>query len=356
MTSPLRTTLATATTLCSGFVGGGLFQLLHLPMPWLLGAILGTSISSIAGLPTGIPSILRNAVMVVVGLMIGSTVHPDTLAHIAKWPFSMTAVLLYVMLVTGSLYFFLKRFAGFDPITAYFAAAPGGLLPMIMIGSALGGRERNITITHSVRVVLVIFTVVLNYHLLVGVGTTPAAVIATASLTLRQGLELSIIGLVGWLFGHLLHLPVAPLLGSLLLLAILQVLGLPAVHVPPWPLLTAEWVIGSSIGAGFAGVKLRELAQTLFMSVAATCWMLTLSLVFSMALVPLTKLPLATLFLALCPGGLSGVALIALAQGCNPAFVTAHSLLRMLLILFAAPIVFRFIHRHKTSRLEQLKS
>ena len=156
MTSRLRTALATATTLGSGFVGGGLFQLLYLPMPWLLGAILGASISSIAGLPAGVPRLLRNAVMVVVGLMIGSTVQHDTLAHITSWPFSMAAVVIYVAIVTGSLYFFLKRFAHFDPVTAYFAAAPGGLLAMIMIGGAFGGKEHNIALTHSVRVVLVI--------------------------------------------------------------------------------------------------------------------------------------------------------------------------------------------------------
>lgn len=351
MNSRSVTTIGTATTLCSGLLGGELFSALGLPMPWLLGPIIGSAINAVAGLPAGMPGKLRSAVLVVVGLMIGSTVHHDTLASITRWPISMIAVVIYVMVVTATIYFFLRRFAGFDPITAYFASAPGGFLAMIMIGGSFGGRERNITITHVVRVVLVIFTLVLSYRLMF--GTTPAHPLVRdigGHLSFWQGMELAVLGGGGWYMGNRLKLPVGAMLGPLLLIAIVQLLGMPAVHIPESPLYFAEFVVGSAIGADFAGVTLRELRQGLTLSVIATGYMLVLSLIFSLILVPFTRVHLETLFLALSPGGLSGVSLIALALGCNPAFVTAHNLLRMLLIVLAAPLVFRMIN-DKTRRI-----
>jgi len=163
--------LAIGATLASGVLGGALFAWLGLPMPWLLGAIGGAAVAAMAGFPTRVPNALRNLILVILGLMIGSSIHRDTLAHISRWPISMAAVAIYVGLVTTAMYHFLRRVAGFDPVTAYFAASPGGILAMTVIGGALGGRERNIALTHAVRIVLVLFTIIFSYHLLLGVGS-----------------------------------------------------------------------------------------------------------------------------------------------------------------------------------------
>jgi uncharacterized membrane protein AbrB (regulator of aidB expression) len=80
--------------------------------------------------------------------------------------------------------------------------------------------------------------------------------------------------------------------------------------------------------------------------------MLALSLLFSLALRPLTGMPLDALFLALSPGGLTGISLIALAMGIEPAFVTAHNVLRVLLILIAGPLVFRAVNARTQRRAE----
>lgn len=344
MTSDIGKAAQAALTLGAGIAGGTVFNLLGLPLPWMLGAILGAAAAAVAGLPLGLPRWLRNAVLVVVGLMTGSSIHPDTLAHLAHWPVSMAAVVLYVAACTASLYGFMRRFAGFDPVTAYFAAAPGGFMAMTIIGGAMGGRERSIALTHAIRVVLVVFTIVFSYHLLLGIHTLPASGNTPAATpTALQILLLLAIGAAGWGLGGLLRIPAAAMLGPLLLMAAAQLYGLPIPKIPQLPLLAAEVVIGSGIGADFAGVRPRELLRGMALSLIATSWMLALSAVFSLALVPLTGLPFATLFLALSPGGLSGVSLIAVALGIEPAFVTAHNLLRILVIMFAGPLVFRLI-------------
>jgi membrane AbrB-like protein len=340
----LRPPLNVLATLACGVGGGALFAALGLPMPWLLGAIVGAAAAAMAGLPAGIPGGLRNIILVILGLMIGSGIHRDTLAHVSRWPVSMAAVAVYVGVVTTAMYHFLRRFAGFDPVTAFFAASPGGILAMTVIGGAYGGRERGIALTHAVRIVLVLFTIIFSYHLLLGVGsnlTRPGT--GAVALTGHQIMLLILIGAAGWLLGACLRLPAGAMLGPLLLIAVAQLLGVGFPPLPAYPLLLAEVVLGSGIGADFAGVKPRELLRGMILSLAATLGMLSLSLLFSLVVRALTGMPLDALFLALSPGGLSGVSLVALALGIEPAFVTAHNLLRILLILLAGPLVFRVI-------------
>lgn len=343
MTLHFRKAAQAALTLGVGLAGGALFTLVGLPLPWLLGAIIGAATATIGGLPLGLPRWLRNAVLVIVGLMTGLSIHPETLAHITRWPVSMTAVVLYVAVSTASLYVFLRRFAGFDPVTAYFASAPGGFMAMTVIGGAMGGRERSIALVHAIRVVLVVFTIVLSYHLLLGVHSPPAIDTAAVALSASQILMFIGLGAAGWGLAKMLRIPAPAMLGPLVLMAAVQLGGIHLPEIPRLPLQAAEVVIGSGIGADFAGVRPRELLRGMALSLVGTAWMLALSVLFSFVLVPLTGLPFDALFLALSPGGLSGVSLIAVALDISPAFVIAHNLLRILVIMFASPVVFRFV-------------
>jgi len=343
--------LAVSTALASGAAGGTLFALLGLPMPWLLGAICGAAIPAMAGVHIEVPSWLRNIILVVIGLMIGSGIHHNSLANISRWPITMAGVTVYVAVVIATIYHFLRRVAGFDPVTAYFAASPGGILMMTTLGGAFGGRERSIALTHAVRVVMVLFTIVLGYHLMFGEGGAASSGNSLVSqLTWWQIGLWGVIGAIGWIVGRLLHFPAAAMLGPFLLIAIVQLLGFVLPPLPVLPLLVAEVVIGSGIGSDFAGVKIRELVHGMALACLVTLWMLALSLIFSLALQPLTGLPVDTLFLAFSPGGLTGISLVALALEIDPAFVTAHNLLRVVLILFASPLVFKAINKKGPSR------
>jgi hypothetical protein len=79
-----------------------------------------------------------------------------------------------------------------------------------------------------------------------------------------------------------------------------------------------------ALGAQFSGIGLRELLRGGLIALASTVYMLALS-----------------------PGGMSGVSLVALALGVEPAFVTFHNLFRVILILLAGPVVFRWTRRRR---------
>lgn len=60
-----------------------------------------------------------------------------------------------------------RRIGGFDPVMAYFAAMPGGLNDMVILGTAAGGDERRIALARAVRILAVIFAAPLVFRLIV---------------------------------------------------------------------------------------------------------------------------------------------------------------------------------------------
>ncbi|APZ42320.1 AbrB family transcriptional regulator [Acidihalobacter ferrooxydans] len=344
----LHTGFKSLLTLAAGVLGGYMLALAGLPLPWMLGAIAGASVAAVWGLETALPRWLRNGALVVIGLMLASSIHPGILKHIAHWPVSMTGVALYVVIATASLYALFRRFAGFDPTTAYFASAPGGLMAMVVVGAQLGGNEQKIALTHAIRVVFVVFIVVLGSHALFGINTQHSAAVASRSPTLTQWSLLIMVGAAGWALGRLLRLPAAAMLGPLLVMAVARIGGVHFAPVPAPLFAVAQVVIGTGIGAGFAGISLRDLLRHALLSVLAAVWLLILSALLAWALERLTGLPFDALFLGLTPGGLSAISIIAIALEINPAFVIAHNLFRIILITFAAPVVFRVLRRHRS--------
>ena len=109
---------------------------------------------------------------------------------------------------------------------------------------------------------------------------------------------------------------------------------------------------GGSLDPGPYGPPVAS--RPLFLGLQGALWSLTgvsfvagrlLSLAFAWLLAPLTGVAFPALFLALSPGGMSGVSLVALALGVEPAFVTFHNVFRVFLILLAGPVVFRWARR-----------
>ncbi|WP_250638212.1 AbrB family transcriptional regulator [Magnetospirillum sp. ME-1] len=167
---------AWALALGLGALGGSLFSVLDLPLPWMLGALSATTLASLGGLRPEIPASLRGVMIAVLGLMLGSAFSPQLLGRIATWSDSLL-VLLLAMAATGVLVtLYLRRAAGMSRVTAFFAAAPGGINEMVITGGALGGDERTIALSHSLRILLIVFTVPFGYRLIAHVHSVPMSI------------------------------------------------------------------------------------------------------------------------------------------------------------------------------------
>lgn len=339
-----RTTLV---ALAIGTLGGWFASLAGLPLAWMIGAMTATTAAAALGVPIAMPIGFRQVMVAVLGIMLGSSFSPEMLEHVGEWAITLAALALYAMAAGGIGLFYFRRVCGYDAVTAYFSAMPGGLSEMILVGTEMGGDARIISLTHAARVLLVVLALPFAFQMLIGydpAGRPPAglplAVISGAGLAV-----LAVCGALGFVLAKLLRLPAAGLIGPLILSAAVHILGWTTAK-PPFELVAAaQVVIGTSVGCRFAGVTTRLLLRTAAAAAGGTAVLLSASILFAIGLAQATGLPVVPLILAFSPGGLPEMSLIAFAIGADAAFVATHHVVRVFLIIVIAPLTFKLTRR-----------
>ena len=336
-----------ALALTIGAIGGYIFLQLRLPLAWMMGAMVFTTAAAIAGVPIRMAMKLRTTFLAILGVMLGSAFRPDIIDQLGQWIVSAVGIVAYVSLAGWLVYLYYRRFSGYDQATAYFAASPGGLSEMIMMGTAMGGDERIISLTHGARILLVVLTVPLFFRYFLGYEPPPRGVTGISILDMPY-YDLMLLGLcavIGAFLAKLARLPASLLVGPMLCSAAIHLAGLTS-HAPPFELVTvAQVVIGSAIGCRFAGTKLALVRRTVGVTMISTAILLAVTLIFSVSLHLLTDLPTLDIVLAFSPGGLAEMSLVALAVGGDTAFVSSHHILRIIVVVLLAPLVFRLFVR-----------
>ena len=146
-------------TLAVGALGGALFKNFDMPLAWMLGSMIFTTIVSLLGAPLRASDNLRTLVIPILGVMLGSAFSPSAISKVNLWLPSLAIMVIYVMIVAGSVGFFLHQFVKVDLATSYFSATPGGLATMVILGGEKGGNEQTIALTHSVRILLTVLVI-----------------------------------------------------------------------------------------------------------------------------------------------------------------------------------------------------
>ncbi len=329
--------------LAIGGLGGWGAHLLQLPLAWMIGAMTATTVAAIAGAPVALSWTLRSVMVAVLGVMLGSGFTPEILDRLGEWALSLGALLGYTVAAgaAGMLYF--RRVAGYDRPTAYFAATPGGLSEMILMGGAFGGDPRIISLVHASRVLLVVLTLPFAFQLFLGyqAGDRPAAGPDLLAMAPWDLAVLTACGVLGFVGARLLKVPAAAIVGPMVLSAAAHLGGLTDAKPPDLLVAVSQVVVGSSIGCRFAGTELSLVRRTILHAAGVTVILVAVTLAFSLALNAVTGLPLPALVLAYAPGGLAEMSLIALALSLDAAFVATHHLVRIFVIVVFAPGLFR---------------
>lgn len=338
-----RTVVRVALALAIGVAGAMLFSWLKLPLPWMLGAMTTTTIAALAGAPVTGPTRVRPLMFMVLGVMLGSTFAPDILDRIGHWLGSVTLLLLCVAMTGAIAYPYFRKIAGFDPVTAFFCAMPGGMSQMVPIGGAMGGDEGKIGLIHGSRVLLVVFTVPIWFQITGELGAVDRSTIGVglASVELNDLLVLSGAGALGWVLAWKLKLPSAATLGPLIVSAALHITGITHSQPPRELVNLAQLIIGASVGCRFAGVPTREVMRALAVGTGLTVIMLGIAAAFAVVVNQIGVASLPAAILSFSPGGLPEMTLAALALGVDVAFVVTHHVARIIMVVAIAPILIR---------------
>ncbi len=305
--------------------------------------MMATTLAALLGLPVMVPGALRDPMLAIIGVLLGSGFTPELVANLASWLPTLLSLPAYVALVALSSTAYLRLVTRFDPRTTFFAGMPGGFGEMVLLGDRAGGDARRIALVHTVRVLLIVLTVPL---LVRGLGIElPTALPAATRAGWLEVLGLLIAaGLGGWLGGRL-RLPAPTLLGGMVVSAAGHLGGLLEGAPPGQFVGLAQLVIGCSIGCRFVGFRLHDILATLAAGVGLTLVMFAASFAVAALVHLATGTEPLLLLLALVPGGVAEMSVIALALGVDPAFVATHHIVRIALVVTFAPFAFRLLER-----------
>ncbi|MZR31126.1 AbrB family transcriptional regulator [Sneathiella litorea] len=344
-----RTSLA----LTVGGIGGALFFIADLPLAWMLGSMVFSTIAALRGVNLAVNGTLRKIMTAILGVMLGSGFSTDTFAAMGRWSGGLLLLLVSVALSMVLVYIFYRRVGKFDPITAYFSAAPGGLNVMYEVGEAKGGHGPTIALIHASRILILVMTVPLIFRYGVGFAGNDQAVSLFGSIhDLAGDGWLLVATLIGYFGGYLCRLPAYHLMGPLLATAGFQMAGITDVSPPMILVYASQLVIGTAIGARFLGTRFRDIRRVIGLSFVSTTLMVLIAAIFAYFFAESIGVSIAGIILALSPGGLAEMSLVALALGIDVAFVSTMHVIRISLIIALVPMAFSAIER---MRIRQAK-
>lgn len=334
-------------TLVSAALFAVCFAWLHVPLPWMLGPLVGTALLSILGAPVRSSLSARNAGQWLLGTTLGLYFTPAVCAALLELSWAIGLAVVWALLLGGLVGWVLLRtqagrIAGLDWRTAYLAGCVGAASEMALIAERAGARADLVASAHSLRMLLV--TIILPLAMLWGapVGRVPTAEVAALPSGLWWMLAAT---LAGGLVLRQLRMTNPWFLGALFTAMALAALELAPTPLPRWLVNTAQLLIGTSLGLRFNRAFLRQAPTWMAMVALATLAMIVASAAFGALLACLSGQPLATMVLATAPGGIGEMAITAKVMGLGAPVVTAFQVCRLAVVLTMTLPILRQLER-----------
>ena len=319
--------------------------LLRVPSAALFGGLLAGLVRALAARSRAtVPRPAMTAAQAVVGVSIGALVQLSTLSAIGRDWLPVLAVTVATLLLSLGGGLLLRLHRGITPVTGAFSMIAGGASGITAMARDLGADARMVAVLQYLRVLLI---VVLMPLVATGVyGGTPGAGPAAAA---GPGWAAGVVftagcAVVGVPLARLARIPVGPLLGPMLVAAVVDLTWLSGGATTPALLQDAAFlVIGLQVGISFTRESLRTvgralpLALAIIVALVAACAGLGALLALATGASPLDA------YLATTPGGLYAVLATATRSGADATFVLAVQVLRLFVMLLSAPLLARFL-------------
>jgi hypothetical protein len=329
----------------AALVGGGLFALLHIPLPWTLGPLAAVMVyHARSRAPRQWPVSIRNAGLLVLGCMIGLSFQAEAGRQILRQLPYMLGTTLVVIGSSLLLGYWLTRRLGLSRSTGILGSIPGGFTQMIAVSGDIPDSDVTVvTFMQITRYLTVVFTVpFLTLHLLpqgTGAGAVGVAAAGTNLADMNPGALLFFIlaVLAGvWVLDRG-GLPTPYLIGPMVVSAVLVLCGCETPQLPLPLIYAAQLCFG-----GYTGSSMRLSSLQGWKRLLAHCLVFSVSTVLAALavgylLVRLLGIEVVTAFIATAPGGVAEMGITAAALRADISIVASYQLFRVFFIMFLVP-------------------
>lgn len=325
--------------------GALIAQWLHAPLPWLIGPLLFTAISSMGGVKTRSHTIFRNMGQWVIGTTLGLYFTPSMVQTIASNTIYIVGGLFFALFLGMFNAFSLYKWGRVDFKTAWFAGAIGGASEMANLAERYHARVDSVASAHSLRVLMVVITIPFAFKFLGihGELAEPATRFFDVNLPGFMGL-LGLTLIAGLIFKRI-NMPNPWVLGPLLVAALLTSNSIHLSHLPPEISKLGQLFIGWSLGSKYGSDFFSRAPRFLSVVGVINLISLNLSVGFAYLLSLISNIPLSTLILSVSPGGISEMTITAKVLMLGAPMVAAFHVTRMVFILLVTQPLYKLIVR-----------
>ena len=317
---------------------------LHAPAALMLGPLSAAMILAARGVRVRFPVpafvLAQGVIGCLIAKMVPLTIMGDILGH---WML-FSAGVLFVVAASSLLGWLMTRLKLLPGTTALWGTSPGAASIMTIMAESYGADIRLVAVMQYLRVVLVaaIAAVVAK---LFGVSSSPAAAAPVwfPPIAWLPFLETLALAVGGPLVARALRIPAGAFLVPMVAGIVLTHFDLMAIELPTWLLAACYALVGWNIGLRFTRSLLIHALRALPLMVICTlllialCGLVAAMLVWGAGVDPLTA------YLATSPGGSDSIAIIAASTDVDVSFVMAMQTVRMIAVLFLAPVLTKFI-------------
>lgn len=317
--------------LAVGIPAGYLFDLLHTPIPWMIGPMVAVATLNLLGVRMHSPPLARQMGQVILGSAVSLYFTPTVVAALAANLPAIIAATITVFLVGGLGALTLSRASGVDGKSTFFASIPGGAMAMAVLADRYGAKIAPVAVAHSLRVSLVV--IIVPFALTYGGFPLVAA-------AYRPNLPLDFFILVpwlavGWVLGEVserIHFHNGCLLVPIFAGAALTVSGIELSAVPHGLIDFAQLMFGLVLGARYERAFFLRYKLFIPFALLNSCFILVASVAAGAILAWIFGLPIATMILATAPGGLAEMTITAQALHISVPLVVAFHLFRVVVV------------------------
>lgn len=315
------------------------------PAGWLSGAILVVSTAAIAGRPVLVPNLIARVTYVVMGISLGGTVTPETVAGMANWPMSIFLLSVAMAILTVAVTVYLRVVHKWDSSSALLGSFPGGLATVMVLALEHGANVRAVAVVQTVRVVSIALLLPLG---LAALGLTGEPLFPPHRPPFSAPGELALLVVVSTtaaVAAQYLRFPGGLIFGAMVSSAVMHGTGWVTVNLPNWLTLLSFMVLGTITGTRFANMDIRTLRHLAGAALGALVVGLAVAFACAFGAAWLLGLEAGPMAIAYAPGAIDAMMVLALALNYDAAFVGAHHLSRFVVVLAAMPLVVHVMQR-----------
>lgn len=352
-------------TFLIAILGGVVFQVLHIPIPCLLGSMFFVFICSklFKSINPYWPVLLRDTGIVIVGYTIGLSFTASTIKEIGEQLPTMILLTLILLLCTYANALYISKFTGVSFPTVLIGSIPGGLSQMITFADEIEGIDITVvTFLQVSRLMMIIFTIpFVIFSPLFNFQKNNAAINSIHLPTAKWSELFPTILIFAFfciLFAYLgkkIKFPTAFLIGPMVATILLNQFHLHGPVLPSSILNFSQLLIGGYIGLLLKPENLKNKVKIIILSILSGIVLLSCSFILSLFLTKFQSVKMTTAILSLAPGGMDQMAIIAKEVNANLSIIMCYQLFRTFFIYFAVPPLLKllFNRMHKSGLINK---